>query len=82
MAKTPKSFWGQRAHAAGLDQKTLAQLAGAVPNSVSRGLRGEWASGVPGHLRSLILAWELMSPEQRIAWLERVSAAEEPAAQD
>lgn len=72
MGKPPTSEWGRRARAAGLDQKTLARLAGVDPNSVSRGLKGEWASGVPGHLRALILAWELMTPEQRDAWVRSV----------
>lgn len=73
MARTPTSEWGRRAHAAGLDQLTLARLAGAAPQSVSRGLKGEWASGVPGHLRSLILAWELMTADQREEWLRSVA---------
>jgi hypothetical protein len=75
MGKPPTSEWGRRAHAAGLDQKTLARLAGAAPNSVSRGLKGEWASGVPGHLRALILAWELMTPEQREEWVRSIEGA-------
>ncbi len=69
MGKPPTSEWGRRAHAAGLDQKTLARLAGATPIAVSLGLRGKWASGIPGHLQSLIIAWELMTLEQREAWI-------------
>jgi len=76
MSKKPTSEWGLRADAAGLDQKTLARLAGVAPNSVGRGLRGEVGDGsVPGYLRALIVAWELMAPEQRAAW----RAALEPA---
>jgi hypothetical protein len=68
MAKKPTSEWGRRADAAGLSQQTLARLAGVAPNSVSRGLRGEFASGVPGYLRSIIIAWEMMTEFQRLAW--------------
>lgn len=77
MGKPPTSEWGLRAHRVGLDQKTLALLAGAAPNSVSRGLKGEWASGVPGHLKALVIAWEAMTAEQRMAWVEAVKALSE-----
>lgn len=75
MGKTPTSEWGRRAYDAGLDQKELARIAGMAPNSVSRGLKGDWASGVPGHLRALILAWELMTPEQRTEWVRLATEA-------
>ncbi len=72
MGKRPTTEWGRRADAAGLDQITLAKLAGVSENSVSRGLRGAWASGVPGYLLSLIIAWELMSPDQRRDWISSI----------
>lgn len=75
MAKTPTSVWGRRAHAAGLDQKTLAELAGVTANSVGRGLRGEFSGAVPGYLRALIVGWELMSERDRGRWLEAAAQA-------
>lgn len=73
MNKRPTSEWGARADAAGLSQLNLATLAGQHPTSVSRGLRGGWASGVPVGLRAIILAWELMTERQRVDWLIRVA---------
>ncbi|OYQ37809.1 hypothetical protein CHU95_00415 [Niveispirillum lacus] len=74
MGKTPTSPWGLRAHASGLHQKDLARLAGTDPINVSRGLRGDWTSGVPKHLQALIIAWELMTPAQREDWMRQVVA--------
>ncbi|MBP2310459.1 hypothetical protein GBZ48_35120 [Azospirillum melinis] len=76
MAKKPTSEWGQRADAAGLAQNTLARLADVAPSSVGRGLRGEFASGVPGYLQALIVAWELMTAEQRAEWLAQRAPAD------
>jgi hypothetical protein len=70
MVKLPKSPWGLRAHAAGLDLRTLALLSGRAYNSVSRALRGEWESGVPTNLILIIVAWEIMDAAQREAWLD------------
>lgn len=65
MGRAPTSLWGRRARDAGLDQKTLATLTGLAPNSVSRGLRGEWESGVPTYFLTIIMAWELLNHDQR-----------------
>lgn len=78
MTKKPTSTWGMRAFNAGLDQKTLARLAGVATSSVGRGLRGEFASGVPGYLRALIVAWELMSEHQQAAWIAATLGIDEP----
>jgi hypothetical protein len=61
--------WQRRAKASGLSQKTLAKLLGHAEITVSRQLRGHWDSGVPRHVIAAILAWELMTPEQRANWL-------------
>lgn len=66
--------WQMRARAAGLTQRTLSRLLGHAEITVSRQLRGHWESGIPKHVVSAILAWEIMSPEQRASW---VRAAEE-----
>jgi hypothetical protein len=66
MGKHP---WQIRARTAGLSQKTLAALLGHAEMTISRQLRGQWENGVvPLHVRSAIVAWELMTPEQRSAW--------------
>lgn len=58
--------------AAGLKQQVLVALTGHDKTIVSRQLRGYWQSGIPKHIRSTIIAWELMTPEQRAAWLQQV----------
>lgn len=64
--------WQLRARAAGLTQKMLARLLGHTELTVSRQLRGHWESGVPQHVRAAIIAWEMMTPEQRQRWLAEV----------
>ncbi|MBU0582220.1 MAG: hypothetical protein KKB66_02480 [Alphaproteobacteria bacterium] len=61
--------WQNRAKAAGLSQKVLAKLLGHAEITVSRQLRGHWESGVPQHVKAAIIAWELMTPEQRQEWV-------------
>ncbi|MBB3268377.1 hypothetical protein FHW79_006052 [Azospirillum sp. OGB3] len=63
--------------AAGCEQKTLVALTGHDKSVISRQLRGYWESGIwesgiPKHVRATIIAWELMTPEQRAEWLRRV----------
>lgn len=70
MENTP---WQQRAKAAGLSQKVLARLLGHAEITVSRQLRGHWESGVPQHVKAAIIAWELMTEEQRQRWIEAVA---------
>ncbi len=67
MENTP---WQKRAKAAGLSQKVLARLLGHAEITVSRQLRGHWDSGIPRHVIAAILAWEIMTPEQRQAWVD------------
>ncbi|EJW11709.1 hypothetical protein A33M_2906 [Rhodovulum sp. PH10] len=61
--------WQTRAKSVGLTQKLLARLLGHAENTVSRQLRGHWDSGIPKHVRTMILGWELMTPEQREQWV-------------
>lgn len=70
MENTP---WQQRAKAAGLSQKVLARLLGHAEITVSRQIRGHWESGVPQHVKAAIIAWELMTEEQRQRWIEAVA---------
>ncbi|MBU0582218.1 MAG: hypothetical protein KKB66_02470 [Alphaproteobacteria bacterium] len=67
--------WQKRAKAAGLSQKVLAKLLGHAEITVSRQLRGHWESGVPQHVKAAIIAWELMTHEQRAEWVTRTEAA-------
>ena len=64
--------WQKRARAAGLTQKTLAKLLGHAEITVSRQLRGHWESGIPLHVIAAVVAWELMTDEQRAEWLSAV----------
>ena len=64
--------WQDRARAAGLTQKLMADLLGFAPNTVSRQLRGHWRIGVPRHVIAAVIAWEIMTPEQRQHWLAAV----------
>jgi transcriptional regulator with XRE-family HTH domain len=61
--------WQRRAKLAGLSQKTLAKLLGVAENTVSLQLRGKWATGTPQYVKTVILAWERLSPEAREALL-------------
>ncbi len=65
--------WQMRAKAAGLSQAMLSRLLGFAPITISRQLRGQWQSGVPKHIKAAIEAWELMTPEQREAWLAKMA---------
>lgn len=68
--------WQRRARAAGLTQKMLAQITGHAEMTVSRQLRGQWESGVPQHIKAIIIAWEVMTEQQRAAWLKAIDAAD------
>lgn len=41
---------------------------------MSRHLRGHLQSGVPQNVLAAVVAWELMTPEQRELWIARVTA--------
>lgn len=71
MGKPPTTEWGLRARAVSLDQLTLATLARVHPDAVSRALKRDPSGGV---YASLIHAWELMTPDQREAWVAAVIA--------
>ena len=60
--------WRKRAKDAGLSQRQIAKLCGIHENTVSRQLSGEWE--VPRYVISVIVAWELMTHEQRIEWVQ------------
>lgn len=60
--------WQRRAKDAGLTQVTLARLLGRPVNTISRQIRGEHGE-VPQHLVAVIIAWEMMTPEQREDWI-------------
>ena len=63
--------WQLRAQAAGLEQKTLARLLGRPVNTISRQIRGVHGE-VPQHLIAVIVAWEMMEPDERVVWLSTV----------
>lgn len=69
--------WQRRARAAGLSQKVLAALLGHAEITISRQLRGHWESGVPRHIKAAIIAWELMSPDQRELWLKAIEKGDD-----
>jgi len=60
--------WQRRAKDAGLTQVMLARLLGRPVNTISRQIRGEHGD-VPQHLVAVIIAWEMMTPEQREDWM-------------
>jgi len=64
-----KTEWQIRAKRAGLDQETLRGLLGLSKSGMSLGIRGMWGSGVPQPIRAAIIAWEMMTPEQRAGWV-------------
>ena len=75
MNKHPiKHRWQQRAQAAGLPQRLLGRLLGHTEGTVCRQLRGKWQRGVPRHVIASVLAWEVMGPEQRDAWVRAVES--------
>jgi hypothetical protein len=61
--------WQARLKAAGLNQKQLAAMLGVSENTMSRQMKGDWP--VAGYVEAFVSAWEIMSGEQRLEWLER-----------
>lgn len=61
-----------RAKRAGLPQKLLARIVGVSENTASLQLREKWGSGTPRYVLAAIVAWELMSHEQRMQWLDEL----------
>lgn len=71
--------WQQRARAAGLTQRDLSRLLGRPDITISKQLRGHWGDGrPPKHLVAAILAWEIMTPEQREQWKQAAAAYDPP----
>jgi len=68
--REPLSPLQVRAKRAGLQQKRLAALLGVSENTVSLQLRGKWESGTPRYVTATIIAWEIMSHDDRMRWLE------------
>jgi predicted XRE-type DNA-binding protein len=64
-----------RAKQAGLSQKTLAAILGVTENTASMQLRGKWQSGTPRYVVAAIVAWELMTHEQRMRWIAELDAS-------
>lgn len=62
-----------RAKRAGLPQKVLAQILGVTETTASLQLRGKWASGTPRYVVAVLIAWELLSHDQRMRWLDELS---------
>lgn len=68
--------WQSRARSAGLTQKQIAALARRDENSVGRALAGERKNpNAAGPYIAIVLAWELMSPEQRAEWIRLAEEA-------
>lgn len=69
-AVEPPVEWERRASASSLTRQTLAFISGVTEPTVDRQLAGAWP--LPRYVKALILAWEIMTPEQRLAWIEAV----------
>lgn len=65
--------WQIRAREADLTQRKLSILTGKPENTISRQMRGEFGD-VPGYLIAIIMAWERMDEQRRMAWLDDVRA--------
>lgn len=70
------SEWQVRAKQAGLSQETLRSLLKLSKSGVSQGIRGAWASGVPQSIKAAVIAWEIMTPEQRAEWVRLAEEAD------
>lgn len=62
----------QRAKDAGLTQKRLAGILGVTEATASNQLSGTWESGTPRYAVAAIIAWELLSHDQRMRWLREL----------
>jgi transcriptional regulator with XRE-family HTH domain len=67
--------WQRRLKSLGLKQNEFAEAVGLTPTNLSEGLRGKWKTGVPTYLKALIIALELLGPEDRTRWLATARAA-------
>jgi IS30 family transposase len=65
----PQNEWTRRLAAAGLSQAALADILGHARSTINRQLHGRFTvKQPPRHVIAAIVAWELMSDEQREAW--------------
>lgn len=64
-----------RAKRAGLTQKRLAEILGVTETTASLQLRGKWASGTPRYVVAVIVAYELLSHDDRMRWISEIDAA-------
>jgi hypothetical protein len=64
----------ERAEAADLPPMILAAMLDAAPSVVYRELDG---TRPQGRVRAVLAAWEIMTPEQRLAWLAALGVAAE-----
>lgn len=69
VAPVRNTEWQLRLRAAALNQKSLASMLGLSENTVSRQMRGDWP--VADYLEAFVLAWEIMTIEQRADWIKR-----------
>lgn len=67
MKNTP---WQRRMKAAGLSQVVLAKLLGVRKSTVSDQLKGVYGEEPVQYMTAAIVAWELMTHEQRREWVQ------------
>ena len=66
-AQLVRNAWQVRARAVGLQQNVIARLLGMTPEYVSIGIR---AAPPRRPIVAIITAWEVLSPAQRVDWLD------------
>lgn len=71
---TEGTEWQLRADAAGLNQELIRRLLRMTKAAVSNGIRGKRKSGVTPAIKLAIVAWELMTPDQRAEMLRIMTA--------
>lgn len=77
MKDTP---WQIRARDAGLTQKLIAELTQRNQNSVGRALSGgRMGADAAGPYIAVVMAWEIMTLEQRAEWVRRIRSQEATA---
>lgn len=70
------TMWQKRARLAGLTQRMIGTLTGRNEKTVGRALSGVRLTDESARpYIAIILAWEIMSEDQREAWLDAVRTA-------
>ena len=64
--------WQTRARMAGLTQRQLARLVGLTDGTLSKQLTGRWPSGLSQSVKTVIMAWERLTPEAKAAILASI----------